>query len=390
MDILTVSASPYRLESVARIHNFLIKELIDLGFSVESAVWGHDRYYYMPEQETGEYRFESRRSCKLYLLQDDQQKDVKRIYDLIQSKSPKVILTIGDFNQVRWLSSIKQNYPELFKWVGILPTDLSYFSTKDRDLVDLMDEAIVTNMYAYHLMCCNTPTNVTYAHPGVDEYFNNKEFKDSFEDLSIIGVLRNREQDNVAAFVSNLFWLNHDHDISFHAHLHTDDDEYDIQDFISYCNMEDYITVTEKFYSIQEGPSDEWIRELYSNADIIFDTSKSSSTSLSILEAMSCGCIPVGPYTSANLDIVEELYGVSSYNFIRPDFSRDLIVSSRKGSLAIKDAYDDLLSEGISVKKNKYLKISKRFSRQEFVNKTITSIKSSLVQNRLVLPVNEL
>jgi len=370
MNILTIGASPYLLVRNGKIHADIIECLIAKKHDVMSAVWHHDESYFMPTSQ-GIHNYEKNNAilCKLFPFTPKTDEASPVIYELMKTVQPDLIVTIGDHKDTNFVSAIKSMYPNLFKWVAIYTTDCKGISSAHKDAFEYADVTITTSRFGLQEI---------QSFANIDGHFIPYGCSDDFYDTSedrngVLFSARNSQTSNIASFVLGTEQLN------CNKYLHTnlyDPGDYNIENLVSkYCAQN--FTYTTDYCSINEGITIEQMRKIYNAHDVYVDCSIKSATGLSVLEAMKCGCVPVGPNYGRVGEIISEMpEGLRFYlqynRFIGQNEEEFAIISTEHMNRLLQEilADSDLISEARQYAKS----IASKFTNKMFVDQVYQTV----------------
>jgi glycosyltransferase involved in cell wall biosynthesis len=144
---------------------------------------------------------------------------------------------------------------------------------------------------------CNIKGEFLPYGPNHDIFASNG--RKSLESMKVISIAKNAQSSIVGAFIramgetKDILSLNED---NIEGILHTnlyDPGDYDLRLLIDRYKASN-VHLPEMFVSVKDGPSDEEMAKMFNNAQFYVDCSVKSATGLGMLEAMACGCIPIG------------------------------------------------------------------------------------------------
>jgi hypothetical protein len=290
MKILTLGASPYLLVRDAKIHADIIRSFVDKNVGVSSVVWNHDTSYFAPDAD-GKLRYEATQDTKvdLYAIDYRLQTASIQVYDAMKEVQPDVIISIGSHEETSFLAAIKMMYPNLFKWIAIHTNETSGLLYNNKEAFEFVDFLVTTSEFAY-----KETAKVANIHGQFLSYGPNHNDFYCTDDTIRSGFLysaRNTLASNLPAYIMSVA------NCGMRAHLHTN--LYDVGDYSVDDLMRKYeatnMTYTTDYCSVRDGISVDAMRKMYNSYNFYLDCGIKSATALSMLEAMSCGCVPIGP-----------------------------------------------------------------------------------------------
>jgi len=287
----------------------VLQTLKESGVEVASACWDSDPEWFMPdEQGCLDFEVDGANICKLHSFSSRPELASPRIYELMKEFQPNVVLSMGGYEDTRFIAAIKGLYPNLFKWVAYLTIDSGPIPSQNKEAFDWMDSVLVSSKtglkYVKELY-----EDAELLEYGPDESVFYMENRISIpKEIRVLCCSKNSQTTNIPAFIEAVSMANNSSCGAITGRLHTnifDPGSYDIQSLIERFDKHECISLPTEYVGINDGISDEEMRQMYHNYDVIVDVSVRSSTGISVLEAMSCGCIPVLNNVCALSDILE-------------------------------------------------------------------------------------
>lgn len=381
MNILIIGDSPHLNTSLGRIHRDLISSLKE-EHNIESIATLHDISYFLPNN-LGYFDF---KGIKIHPYLNERGALAQFSINVMKVFQPQIVITIGERKEHSHLSVIKSMYPGLFKWIALVPT-IGPFNNDIYDL-NLADLVILTNRKSYldlsaHPLSKNKVIHIPY---GVDS----KIFysKDNSRKLNAIYVCKNKMKDNPAVFISAL----NKAEINGLLYYNADDNgEYDIENIIKEIG-EKYIEIPKNFVSFKEGCSDEEMNNIYNSNFMFIDCGMQPKTSVSLLEAMFAGCLPIGPDFGATGDIIQTL--PEQYRYFIPfekiklTKEEDASVIYEEGLVAILEKIKHHFMNDNLWRKQLKLEISKaalNFTKESFIKNIKTNIEIIARQENAII-----
>ncbi len=370
MKILTIGASPYLLVRNGKIHSDVIRRLVSEGHEVASAVWHHDEGYFMPSEENvHSYEFDCNHVCYLYPFMPKTEESSPFIYELMKAVQPDIVITIGDHKDTNFVYAIKAMYPTLFKWIAVYTIDCKGIPVVNKDAFEYADCVITTNEFALKEISSFANVQGLYVPYGPNhEIFSNLNGE---RDLVLCSA-RNAQSSNIPSFIMATSEVK--------SYLHTnmyDPGDYNIDGLKEKYKSSSFEYTTD-FCSIKDGVPDSKMVEIYNKSSIIVDCSIKSATALSLLEAMACGCVPIGPNYGRVGEIISEMpegfqFTVQYNVFIGQNEEEFAIVSPVHLNSVINQVLSnkDVLQEASMAA----VKIAKKYSNVDFLNKLVDAVK---------------
>lgn len=400
MKILTISASPYLLTNLGRLNSEILKYLSSSGHDVSSAVWHHDLNFFMPKED-GTSTYDD--ICQLFPFENGIETSPIHIYETIKTENPDVVITIGDYHEISTLKLVKDLLPNTFKWVAIIAGSASPINESYLTLLDGIDLLFLTNSNNKAQWSEIAKDDVNVRRIGLSEK-RAGHVGDMRDKFSVLGVGKNSHISNLSAFISGAGKFSKsceklnisNTNIRLHTNFH-DPGDYNIDALMKrYGEVE----IAEEYVSINQGLSDDKMKEMYENTTVIVDTSMRSATAMSVLEAMSYGCIPLISPVGAFADILDELKneGLNQINFSLKGVQ---FVSEREEELFIVNP-DSITKELCNIYyiwnyekelfkkiRGKISEIAKRIYIENFVIELDSKIKDIMEDTSMVLKIEE-
>jgi glycosyltransferase involved in cell wall biosynthesis len=377
MKILTIGASPYLLVRNGKMNADIIKMLLAEGHDVSSAVWHHDESYFMPTSQ-GIHNYEENNQfiCKLFPFTPKTDEASPIIYELMKTVQPEMIITIGDHKDTNFISAVKSMYPNLFKWIAIYTTDCRGISSINKDAFEYADASITTSIFGLQEIISFANINGFICPYGPSDDF----YDMGIERSGIVCSSRNSQSSNIAAFVMGTASL--DCPKYLHTNLY-DPGDYNIETLVEKYRAKNFAFTTD-YCSINDGIPVEKMREIYNKHAFCVDCSIKSATALSLLEAMRCGCIPIGPNYGRVGEIISQMpegyqFFVQYNIFIGQNEEEFAIVSPEH----LHNLLDDLLgNKDMLLQAQQYAKqVALKYSNKKFmsfISETIKDVKGRM------------
>lgn len=300
MKILTIGTSPYILARNGKINSDILRLLKEQGHTIMSAVCLYDEGYFLPnELGIHSYDYKDERICTLEPFIPHPEKSTPQIYEIMKKFQPDLVITIGDYKETDFVYAIKAMYPNLFKWLAILTVDCLWINPSHREALEYADFVVSTSEFGFVDISnlCNVKSKFIPYGPNHDIFKPKTVLKPAF--MRVVNIAKNTQSSNIGAFIKamgkiqDIFSLSED---TLEGILHTnlyDPGDYNLNLLINRYKASN-VKLPEKFVSIQDGLTDDEMVDLYSGSHFYVDCSVKSATGLGMLEAMSCGCIPIG------------------------------------------------------------------------------------------------
>lgn len=302
MKILTVGASPYLLVRNGRMNADVIRQLIEDGHEVTSAVWHHDEGFFLPD-EGGLHHYEDETTgekiCQLYPFFPQSAQCDSVLYEIMKRVQPQLVISIGDYKDVDFIYSIKAMYPNIFKWIAVLPIDCLWINEHRKERLEYADYVVSTSQFGWVNVSnlCNIVGEFAPYGPDLDKF----PFIERDPNSSPIFMIssQNSQNSNLGTFIKAMASAKDMLSLSgeevagkIHTNLY-DSGDYDLDLLLSRYGASN-VKLPSYYCSIRDGLPGELYAKEYASADFFVDTSLKSATALTMLEAMASGCVPIG------------------------------------------------------------------------------------------------
>ncbi len=389
MKILTIGASPYLLVRNGKINSDIIKSLKDRGHEVFSAVWHHDEGYFLPT-DGGIHNYEDSEGnviCELYPFIPQSQQSESIIYEIMKKIQPQVVVTIGDYKEIDFVYSIKALYPTLFKWISIQTIECPFINEHHKDRLEYADYTLSTSKFGWKNLedLCNVRGEFLPYGPDHNVFKLENNIKDCEPTFIFSG--KNVQSTNISSFIKCMGKIQKFNPNYLKVKMHTniyDPGDYDLDLLIERYGATN-VSLPSYFCSVKDSISSQDLAKEYKSAHFIVETSFKSATALSLLEAMSMGCVPIGMKHGRVGEIISLM--PKEYQFFI-DF--DIFVGPKEEEFAIfseNSLYDAMLraselskSQDYNNASNKSIEIAKKFSNFDFTNKVTNIIENSILR----------
>jgi glycosyltransferase involved in cell wall biosynthesis len=304
MKVLTVGVSPYLLSGPGRLHSAVLQHLHLTGYEVFAAAWNHDISYFMFDISDGMYWYEANKQkiAQIQPLNDtNKERAAKDLLRFTEEVQPNVIVSFCDWSNLDTVYQVKRVCGENIKWVIVLATGDAPIEDQYLDMMEDADAVVALNGLIAAEISNRESIVDYYCKFGPDRIF---EPRSNDEPFSIICCARNEPNANLGTLLKAVSKS----EIPCYLHVNIDDKGYYDIPYLSkrYC-IDNLLTLPESYCSIKEGIPDSDLRDKYRAASVVVDVSHSSAMSLSVLEGMACGCVPILSNSAANNDILQEL-----------------------------------------------------------------------------------
>tara|TARA_B100001778_G_scaffold334404_1_gene345617 strand:+ start:11301 stop:12470 length:1170 start_codon:yes stop_codon:yes gene_type:complete len=386
MKILTVSASPYLLVRNGRINAAMIESLVDERHQVSTAAWHHDEGFFLPEEGGAHwYEKDERKLAEVYPIEPHAQGSAP-LYELMKKVQPDVVISIGDYKETDFIWEIKAMIPNLFKWIAVLTIDCLPINENHKQQLEYADYVVSTSDFGDEALRSFINAEIKQIDFGPSDVFF--EESDTERSLSFMTSCKNAQSTNLGAFIKAMS------DIDAEGYLHTnlyDPGDYDMDLLLDRYGASN-VSLPSQYVSVKESISDEEMRDVYSSHTFYVEPSVKSASCLSMLEAMACGCIPIGMKFGRSKEIIEQLGDerlfVSHETYIGANEEEFSVISIEGLSRQMFELYEWAQQEPKALKNlsDKARQIASSYRQQDFlksfnriVGKTVSSATSIAV-----------
>ncbi len=296
------------------------------GIPVSGLVWGHDTNYFIPDTD-GKFYFHfpfDNAEHKIPItpfVRGDNESVI--IYETIKSLRPDVVLTVGDYNDFLYMKAVRSFCDEI-KWMWVLSNYSSPINENNRELVNSADGILCTSEYGYSsikdffekelIEYCYVGTNPNIFHPVI-EMNKNKIFR-----IMVSG--KNSQVDNIPIVIeaaSKVKKIIPELDVYIHTNLYDSCGEYDLEQIAYRFDPKgEFIHFPNKCVSIFGGISHEDLASQLALSDVFVTVPLVSATSMSVFDALACGCFPILSNCGSNINLAQ-LLSEYSQNQYKPD-----------------------------------------------------------------------
>jgi hypothetical protein len=291
-------------------------------------------------------------------------------YDVMKKSQPQIVITIGHYVETDFIHSIKSLYPHLFKWIALITSGSSIINEKHRDTLNYADSIIALNNGSYEGLKNLLTTTVNQLSYGAGEQF----FDKGEQREGILLSAKNSQISNIPAYLRSMGGF--DGTIHYNAN---DVGFYDVPLLLRRYGLERTISTPKKFISVIEGISDTLMNNLYNRHSIVVDCSMQSTTSISMLEAMRTGCIPVGVDSGASRDVLEQL--PDDFKFLVPC---EIYIGENEETFSI------ISNTHLTSVINKAVRMSKDEKWTHEARKIVKSLSEEISKDKFLYEVNQI
>ncbi len=411
MKIMTIGLSPYVLAARGKIHASILKHLYTSDFSVSSMVWGHDITYFVPKEEDGKskyyYDFEhdgQTHHIPITPFIRDQDESVI-VYETMMSLKPDIVITVGDISDFLFMKAVKMFYPNQFNWLAVLmnycipvsehhtevfedidgvlcSSNASYEAVKVLFQKDLIDTQMVgCDCKTYKLKDCDAVRRKK----GVEHKFRIMVCDKRLQSDNIPTVMRAASE--LRSSIPNI-------ELYIHTNMY-DNGEYDFEVLRNRFDPDnEFITVPEEYVSLIDGISGDKLADEMNASDLFLSVPMVSASSVSVFEAMACGCWPLMSDCGSNRDLAGMLAKYFNQEFSRSYFTIPCIELMTVGESYLHVCKPDVLKERILAvyknakkhagQKQELAQFTRNISQEMFLNKLTSMAMTVKTSNNVI------
>lgn len=319
MKILVVGLSPCLITSRSRLVSILLRYLYFSKYQVGGLVWGHDPNFFPPNEDgTHQFEFELLHSDdKLHThkiplsLFNRGEKEVVAVYEIIKSLQPDIVITAGDYGDFLYMKAIKDMLPDAFKWMWVLSNYSAPINEHNEDLMKSVDAVLCTSEYGFDTiknLYEKDLIETEYCFSNATTYYP-RECKKS-DKFRIMASGKNQQADNLPTIMEAVANARQDApDIELYLHANVfDKGDYDLEQLKGrFDPHNEFISFPEKYVSIFEGVLDTEMAIELSSADLFVSVPLVSATSMTVFDAVACGCFPIMSDCGSNSNVADLL-----------------------------------------------------------------------------------
>ena len=191
--------------------------------------------------------------------------------------------------------------PNLFKWINILTTDCLPINEDYKQKLEYADFIVTISDFGDIALKSLVNTETKKINFGPSDIFF--EHSDIERNISFMTSCKNAQSTNLGAFIKAMSKKD------IEGYLHTnmyDPGDYNIDLLIDRYEVSN-VSLPSHYVSVKESISDEEMRDIYLSHTFYIEPSVKSASCLSMLEAMACGCVPIGMNSGICGEIIKQL-----------------------------------------------------------------------------------
>ncbi len=329
MKVITIGLSPFLTTSRSKIHSLVLRYLYLTGHSVAGIVWGHNSQYFVPEDnddgsQSFYYDFEyTKKKFKIPIVPFDRgQKESIEVYETLNRFEPDVVITIGDLSDFSYMHAVKSFLPKPIKWMAVL---LGYNFPLREDLQTLLndiDGILCTSDFCYQQI------QKIYNSDAIDIHYvgcNPKIYNLTEQDrvgFRVMAAPKSAQVDCAPTIMKAVCEITKDIPdlkLYLHANIH-DPGDHDLEDLKKLVDTEEIVLFPDKYVSLLDGISEIDMAAEFGKSDVFVSIPMISGSSMSVFQAMACGCYPLLSDCGSNKDIAKLLSDFVGEGFKEGDF----------------------------------------------------------------------
>lgn len=404
--VLIVTSSPFNNTKLGKMCSQLMCYLRSKGMMVAVAAWDHDTSWYVEDEEgVCWYEYQSQKVGPVYTVFNVGEGAATKLYDVIKKLQIDTVLSIGDFSEVEYIYAVKSLEKDNIEWINILNNGSVPINDNRSELIDSIDYHILLNEDSRRELIRMGIPDKKYSYLKYGSKFTNEGPKPESDKFGIACVAKNSNQSNLGAFIRAVQFFSSYYSVkqedNFKVYLHTDlydNGDYDIEYLLERYGVKDIVELPEEFIGVNDGISDQDLKDKLINYDLIIDCSCQSATGISVLDGMALGLIPVVSLVGALKEIASNInltsepsalglpFIVNGNSFIAADEKEFYIISDVQLSLSMYNFYSSWKKNGLKNLSLAAQNTSKEYNLQSFLENTHKIIKDfKLNTNNLVV-----
>lgn len=331
MKVLVIGLCPYLVTSRSKTMAVTMKYLYANGYQVAGAVWGHDETYFLPAEDGNlYYEFDGHKIPITSFSRDG--KEAMVIYEIMKALKPDLVVTVGDYNDFSYMKAIKQ-LGENFKWLFLLMNYSAPIDEHSTELLDNVDGVLCSSEFGQKSIQDFCPTEICdFEYLGANRgNFYLRDEVDREDKFRIMASGKPSQVDNLptimeaVALVRSSFGEIDDIELYLHTSLY-DPGDYNLEQISTrFDPKKEFIKFPEKYVSLRdEMDTDELAIEM-NRSDVFVSIPLVSASSMSVFDALACGCYPIMSDCGSNRNVAKLLEEYS-----RDDQTEDFLVPSAK------------------------------------------------------------
>jgi len=312
MKVLVIGLSPYLLTSRSKVSALIMRYLYVSGLEVCGAAWAHDTSYFVPDEEGHLfYEFDitghGKHQIPLKSFSRGDHESVE-IYEILDKTRPDMVITVGDYGDFAYMKAVKMFYSRPFKWLFVLMNYSNPINENNHELLNYADGVLCTSQFGFDTvrnLYDKEIIDVAYLGSNV-KTFNLIDLPERCDKFRIMASGKCHQVDNLPVImesVAEAHRVNPNIELYVHTNLH-DRGDYDLELIKARFDPDDeFIRFPDKYVSLYEGVTDIELAQEMKLADMYISVPLVSATSMSVFDAISCGCYPMLSDCGSNRDV---------------------------------------------------------------------------------------
>lgn len=310
---MTLGLSPYLLTSRSRINSWILRLMLLTGNKIAGICWGHNKQFFIPDDD-GKFYYDFEYEKNKYKIPlepfERGEKESIHIYETLNSYEPDVLITVGDLGDFTYMHAVKSFFTKTIKWLHV---QLGYNYPINENIAEIIsdiDGILCISKFSYdNLSKFYKRDLIDYRYAGCNTKFYTLGSA-KCDKLTIMSCAKTSQSDCAPTLIEAVSDLkNTIADIFLYVHANIyDPGDHDLVSLRNRFNpQEDYISFPAEYVSLLEGVGEEKMCELFRQAQIFVSIPMICATSMSVFQALACGCYPLLSDVGTNRDIATNL-----------------------------------------------------------------------------------
>lgn len=330
MKVVTLGLSPFLMAARSKAHAMIMKYLYLTGNTIASAVWGHNEKYFIPkESEDGNKQFyydfeyaDQKHEIPIFPFVRGRDDSIY-VYEILNQLQPEIVITIGDVSDFSYMHAVKSFYPHNLKWLHVALQYNNPINDDHAQILSSMDGILCTsrncqesmqNLFGKDLM----DMHYVGCNPKIYNFVDKPD-----NPFRIMASPKVSQSDCAPTIMSCAPGLSKEIpglEIYLHSNvedpgdhnLHALRDRFDPKGEI--------IKFPEKYVSLMDGMTELEMSQEMQKSHVFVSIPMVTATSMSVLQAIACGCYPVMSDCGTNRDIAKMLSDFLGDGYEQEDF----------------------------------------------------------------------
>lgn len=309
MKVLVVGLCPYLVTSRSKVMAVVMKYLYISGYQVAGAVWGHDETYFLPADD-GKFYYEfDEHQIPITPFARDSKESIS-IYEIIKILKPELVITVGDYNDYLYMKAVR-HFGSDFKWLFLLMNYSSPVNEEAMDLLEDVDGVLCSSEFGLKSIQHFCPTEICdFEYLGANRgNFYLREDLSRGDRFRVMASGKPSQVDNLPMVMEAVALARESVDMELYLHTSLyDPGDYNLgQISARFDPKKEFIKFPEKYVSLRdEMDADELALEM-NRSDVFVSVPLVSASSMSVFDAISCGCYPLMSDCGSNRNVANLL-----------------------------------------------------------------------------------